>query len=108
MKLKIIGKRGDIPFVLSADEIDRYIKTHSGSEDIRLTEYVFDENGNVCGIRAFADEGHGYGFNRGWKEFTLKVGETHSFNHRYTSVDGPTDWSTDEYRVILQLIEADE
>lgn len=36
MKLRIIGKRGDIPFELSADEIDEYIKTHCHSDDIQL------------------------------------------------------------------------
>ncbi len=107
MKLRIIGKRGDIPFELSADEIDEYIKTHCYFNDIQLMEYLLDKTGNMCGIKALADEGHGYGFNYGWKEFTLKVGETYSFSHSYTFIDGPTDWSEDDYRVTLQLIEAE-
>ena len=107
MKYKILGKRGDIPFEISADEIVHCIKEHLYSDEIQFMEHLLDESGNPCGLRCFADLGHGYGFNNGWKEFTIKIGETYSFDHKYTSIDGPSDWSNDSFRVTLKLVESE-
>lgn len=106
MKYKVIGQSGDFPFEVSSEEIADYIEKHHYSGKIRFVDYVFDETGHdVVGIKCLADLGHGYGFNYGWKEFFLKIGETYSFWHSYTSIDGSSDWSDDSFKVTLQLVE---
>lgn len=107
MSYKLIGKRGNISFEISADDIKNYIKKHRCSGEIQLTDYLLDESGNIEGIKGSADLGHGYGFNNGWKEFSIKVGETYSFTHEYTSVDGPSGWSTGSFKVALQLVKSE-
>ncbi len=101
---QIIVKRGDIPFTISAGEIDRCIREHCCSGEIRWTEYLYDEAGDVCGLRGSADLGRGYGFNYGWREFTIKMGETYSFTSSFTSIDGPSDWSEDSFEVTLKMV----
>lgn len=107
MKYKIIGTRGNIPFEISADRIDYCIKKHCYSGEIQLTEYLYDESGNMCGLKGLADSGHGYGFDSGWKEFIIKIDETYSFIHHYTSVDGPSDWSEGSFEVNLRLVKSE-
>ena len=75
------------------------------TKDIQLTGYLCDDVGNIIGIRFRGDEGHGYGFNNGWKEFALKSGDTYEFRHEYTAIDGPSDWSDGSYYVRIKLIE---
>lgn len=104
MKYKVIGTRGMTPFEISEKEIDDFIKAHCYIGEIKWTEYLFDELGNMCGLKGFADLGHGYGFNNGWKEFTIRFGETYSFTHDYTSIKGSTDWSDDFFEVTFQLV----
>lgn len=107
MKYKIIGRRGDIPFEILADEIDYYIKKRCYTDEIQLTEYLFDESGNLCGLKGFADLGHGYSFDNGWKEFVIKTDETYSFIHHYTSVDGSSDWSEGSFEVTMRLVKSE-
>ncbi len=107
MKYKIIGKKGDIPFETTAEQLDEYIKLHRYTGEIQWTEYLFDESGNMCGLKGLADLGHGYGFNNDWEEFTIRVGETYTFTHDFTSIDGPSDWSNDSFKVTVQLLEAE-
>lgn len=108
MKYKIIGKRGDLPFEMSANEIDLCIKKHLFTEEIQWIDYLYDEAGNRCGLKGLADLGHGYGFHTEWEAFTLKMGETYSFSHEYTSIDGPSDWSDDSYKVELRLVPSED
>lgn len=109
MKYKVVGKRGDIPFTVSSEEIAEAMENHCDSGEVRFLEYMYDETGRqVIGIKGLADLGHGYGFNNGWKEFSLKTGETYSFTHNFTSIDGSSDWHDDSFTVTLQLVEADE
>lgn len=76
------------------------------SDEIQFLDYLYDETDHqIVGIRGCADLGHGYGFNRSWKEFSLKIGETYSFTHAYTSIEGPSDWHDDSFRVTLRLVE---
>ena len=103
-KYKIVGERGNIPFEISPDEINHFIETRCYTSEIKLTEYLFDKLGNICGVKGLVDLGHGYGFNNGWKEFEIKLGETYSFIHEYTSIDGPSDWSKDSFKVTMQLV----
>lgn len=74
-----------------------------GFGDINLTGFLNDGNGNIVGIKGMADLGHGYGFNNGWKEFSMTVGEEFSFNQEFTSIDGPSDWSKDSVNIVLTL-----
>lgn len=109
MKYKVVGKRGDIPFTVSSEEIADAMENHCGSGEVRFLEYMYDETGRqVIGIKGLADLGHGYGFHNGWKEFSLKIGEIYSFTHDYTSIEGPSDWRDDSFTVTLQLVEVDE
>ena len=62
---------------------------------------MLDEAGNVCGLKGRADLGHGYDFDNGCREFTIRMGETYSFTHEYTYVDGPSDWSDDSFEVTV-------
>lgn len=105
MKYKIIGMEGNIPFETSAKELDEYITQHCYTGEIQWLEYLLDESGKVCGLKGLADLGHGYGFDNGREEFTIRVGETYTFTHDFTSVDGPSDWSDDSFKVTIQLVE---
>lgn len=107
MKYKITGTRGGLPFEISADRIDCDIKEHSYTDELQFTEYILDETGEICGLKGRADLGHGYGFNYGWKAFTIKPGETYAFTHAYTSIEGPSDWTEDSFHVILRLEESE-
>lgn len=107
MKYKVIGTRGMIPFEISGEMIDDFIKRHCYAGEIQWREYLFDESGNMCGLKGLADSGHGYGFHNGWEEFTIRFGETCSFPHSYTSIDGPTDWSDDCFEVTFQLVKVE-
>lgn len=104
MKYKIVGTRGNQPFETTLEELDEYMKLHRYVDEIKWKEYLFDESGNICGLKGFADLGHGYGFDGGWQEFTIRVGETYSFTHEYTSIVGPSDWSTGSFEVKIQLV----
>lgn len=104
MKYKIVGTRGNQPFETTPEELDAYIKLHRYVGEIEWKEFLFDESGNMYGLKGFADLGHGYGFDDGWKEFTIKVGETYSFTHAYTAIDGPSDWSDESFEVKIQLV----
>ncbi len=111
MKYKVVGKRGCLPFTVSSDEVEACISAQDqhcsdAISEVAFIEYVFDEAGDrITGVKCFADLGHGYGFDNGWEEFTLKVGEPYSFSHDYTSIDGPSDWSTGSFTITLQLLE---
>lgn len=107
MSFKIIGSCGNVPFEISADRIDWYIKNHGCSNDIQLTECLFDESYQICGLKGLADLGHGYGFNYGWKEFEIRFDEIFSFEHSYTSIEGSSDWFTESYKVTLKLIKTE-
>lgn len=108
MKYKVVGKRGSIPFTISSEEIADDMENRSGSGELRFLEYIYDETGHqVVGIKGLADLGHGYGFNNGWKEFSLKIGETYSFTHDYTSIESSSDWYNDSFTVTLQLVEVE-
>lgn len=109
MGLKMVGKYdNDIAFEITSGEIDEHMKSGYEIRCIKLTEYLLDEMGKTCGIKAIADKGHGYGFDYGHEEFTLKIGETYSFDHSYTSIEGPTDWYQCTTRITLQLVETEE
>ena len=71
MKYKVIGTRGMVPFEISGEMIDDFIKRHCYAGEIQWREYLLDESGNMCGLKGLADSGHGYGFNYGWEEFTI-------------------------------------
>ena len=107
MKYKIIGISGNSPFEISKDTIDLCIKQHCSTGNIQFTEYLLDESQNICGLKGRADLGHGYGFENGWKEFTIKFGETYSFMHEYTSIDAHSDWSDESFKVTLQLVKTE-
>lgn len=108
MKWKLVGTRGNFPIELSPEEIDNLIKNPNDSFfEIQLTGYLYNEYGNVCGLQGRADAGKGYGFDNGWKEFALPAGETYTFEHEFTSVDGPSDWSDDSFTVTIQLVESE-
>lgn len=107
MSYKLIGIRKNIPFEISADDIRNSIKNHCCFDEIQLTDYLLGESGNIEGIKGLADLGHGYGFDNSREEFVIKVGETYSFTHEYTSVDGPSDWSTGSFEVFLQLVKSE-
>ncbi len=111
MKFKVVGKRGDLPFMVPSDKIESCITSkdqHSSFEvgEVAFLEYVYNEAGDqIVGIKCLADLGHGYGFDNGWEEFVIKAGETYSFRHSYTSIEGPSDWSSGSFTVTLQLVE---
>lgn len=97
-KFKAICSYGDgNPFELSVDDIDKYIGI------VKIKEYLTDASGNVCGIKFSGDRGHGYGFNYGWMDFEVRVGDEYSFDHWYTSIDGPSDWNNDSYKFKIRL-----
>ena len=107
MNLKIVGMQGDIPFEITSDEIECLIENHSSANiflDVILEDYLLDEAGNIEGIKGRVDLGHGYGFNYGWKDFCIKIGETYSYSHSYTSIEGPSDWVNGEIKVTFQLL----
>ena len=62
MKYKVIGTRGVVPFEISGEMIDDFIKRHCYADEIQWREYLLDESGNMCGLKGLADSGHGYGF----------------------------------------------
>lgn len=107
MNLKIVGKSGNVPFEILADEIKDLIENNYTSENIALDDYLLDEAGNIVGIRGRGDLGHGYGFNYGWEDFSIKIGEMYSFRHSYTSIDGPSDWNEDDFKVTFQLLRSE-
>lgn len=107
MKYKVIGTRGMLPFEISGKMIDYYIEKHCYTGEIRWTAYLLDESGNMCGLTGLADLGHGYGFNNGWKEFTIRFNETYSFTHSYTSIYGSSDWSDDFFEITFQLVKSE-
>ena len=107
MNLKIVGMQGDIPFEITSDEIECLIENHSSANiflDVILEDYLFDEAGNIEGIKGRVDLGHGYGFNYGWKDFCINIGETYSYSHSYTSIEGSSDWVNGETKVTFQLL----
>ena len=57
------------------------------------------------GVKRAADLGYGYGFDNGWKGFSLRAGEVYSFDHDCTSIDGPSDWVDGSFTVTLRLLE---
>ena len=105
MGYKLIVTTGVWKEEMSSQDIDDCIKSHYLRNDIGFTDYLYDDLGNICGLKCLADRGHGYGFDYGKEEFTIKIGETYSFEHSYTSIEGPSDWYTGSYKVILQLVE---
>ena len=107
MNYKITIKSGDIIADLPKDEVDYQIKNHLAYGSVQFLDYASDENGNIYGIRCFADLGHGYGLEGRYQGFTLKFGETYSFDHDYISIDGPTDWNNGSFKVVLTLIKTE-
>ena len=75
---------------------------------VKVKEFATDENGDVVGLKGLADHGHGYGFNNGMEEFSLKPGERYAFSYEYTSVEGPSDWEDDSTYIALKLVEENE
>ena len=58
MNLKIVGMQGDIPFEITSDEIECLIENHSSANiflDVILEDYLFDEAGNIEGIKGRVD-----------------------------------------------------
>lgn len=107
MSFQIIGTRGVIPFKLSEDDIRLSIERHASFYEIQWTDYLLDASGDIRGLKGMADLGHGYGFDFGWKEFTIKLSEEYTFTHSYTSINGPSDWSDDSFEVTLRMIAAE-
>ncbi|MDD6203975.1 MAG: hypothetical protein PUC05_03135 [Firmicutes bacterium] len=105
MNYKLVYKKGDLIFEYSSQEIQKCIESSRPLGEVALKEYILDGNGNIAGIKGLASNGHGYGFDDGWREFCLKVGEEYSFVYRYTSAEGPSDWSNDSVQIILKLAE---
>lgn len=108
MNYEIAMKHGDMLLSLSKDEIDYQIKNHLSYRSVQFLDYVYDEAGELCGIRCFADLGRGYGFDSRHQGFTLWFGKTYSFTHDYTSIDGPTDWNDGSFKVVLDLIKLED
>lgn len=104
MKYMLNMTRGNLLYELSAEDIESCIKEQRPFWEIRLTEYLYDEAGDVCGLKGLADLGHGYGFDNGRNEFEIRAGEIYSFVHEGTSADGPSDWSDNSFRVTLKLV----
>ena len=57
MKYKVIGTRGMVPFEISGEMIDDFIKRHCYAGEIQWREYLLDESGNMCGLKGLADSG---------------------------------------------------
>ena len=104
MNYKLVYKKGDLISEYSSREIQKCIDGSCPLGEVALKEYILDGNGNIAGIRGLASNGHGYGFDDGWREFCLKVGEEDSFVYRYTFAEGPSDWSNDVVQIILKLM----
>ncbi len=108
MKWKLVGTRGNFPIELSPEEIDNLIKNPNDSFfEIQLTGYLYNEYGNVCGLQGRADAARGMDLTTAGREFALQAGETYTFEHEFTSVDGPSDWSDDSFTVTIQLVESE-
>lgn len=105
MGFKLNYKKGVVSFEYSFEEIKEHIETHVGFGEVNLTGFIKDENGNAVGIKGMADLGHGYGFDNGQKEFRLMLGDEFAFDHDFTSVDGPSDWSNESVHIVLKLAE---
>lgn len=104
MKFKIVGKRGEIPFEVSSERIEEFIKKHHFSGEIQIIDYLFNDAGDVEGLKCLADLGHGYGFNYGWQEFQLTIGKPYSFKHSFTSIEGSSDWFKGSFNVTVELV----
>lgn len=96
MPYEFAAKQGDYSFRSACEELPLTSK-------FAFNGYVRDDEGNVCGVRCTADLGHGYGFDHGQGTFVLREGESHSFVHSFTSIDGPSDWSEDSIEVTVRL-----
>lgn len=105
MSFKLRHQKGDIVFEYSFEEIRECIETKRGFGEVDLIEFIDDCNGNIIGVKGRADLGHGYGFNNGWKEFSVMVGKNFSFDHEFTFIDGPSDWSNDSVKIVLALVD---
>ena len=105
MSFKLNFRKGVISYEYSFEEIKECIETHRGFGEINITSFIEDSSGNIIGIKGIADLGHRYGFNNGWKEFSLLVGDEFSFEHEFTYIDGPSDWSRDSVSIALSLVD---
>lgn len=105
MNYKLVYKKGDLISEYSSREIRNCIESSCTLGEVALQEYILDKNGNIAGVKGLAAHGRGYGFNDGWKEFCLKVGEEYSFVYGFTAIEGPSDWSNDSVQIILRLAE---
>ena len=105
MRFKLQYKKGDILFEYSFEQIKDKINNPICFGEVNLTGFINDENGNAVGIKGMADLGRGYGFNNGQKEFRLMLGDEFAFDHDFTSVDGPSDWSNESVHIVLKLAE---
>ena len=96
MPYELVVKQGDCSFRSACEELPPMSR-------FAFSGYVRDDEGNVCGVECTADLGHGHGFDYGQETFVLREGESYSFAHSFTSIDGPSDWSEDSVDVTVRL-----
>lgn len=65
--------------------------------------FVYNEFDEITGAKYLADEGHGYGFNYGYKEIIVSLDEKVSFTHSYTDTSDGT-WDNGSYTVSVRLV----